>query len=34
MEAFFETTMLRDIAFDAITTSIENWEKTITINVL
>jgi hypothetical protein len=24
MEAFFETTMLRDIAFDAITTSIEN----------
>ena len=33
MEAFFETTMLRDTAFGAITTAIENWEKTITINV-
>lgn len=34
MEAFFETTTLRDTAFETITTSIENWDKTITINVL
>jgi hypothetical protein len=34
MEAFFETETARNTAFDAITTAIENLEKTITINVL
>lgn len=34
MEAFFETEIARNTAFFDITTAIENWEKTITINVL
>lgn len=34
MEAFFDNTMLRDTAFDAITTAMSDGSKTITINTL